>query len=200
MMSPSLARFGAACAPDGTLVRDNFSRWFGASKLVDGQGAPMQFYHGTAKEFSRFDIQESGQKDSGWYGVGVYMTADPHAASAYARYESLKSITADSTGANVMILYARLQNPYLWEKGRKAALTPEESQTITRDLIALGHDGVIVSNEYADPLYASHYEVIAFSSDQVKSATGNSGLFDPDSCSLDDQAPPAGRQYEKMRA
>lgn len=90
------AVFGDRLAPDGSLVRENFARWFANSKVVDQDMNPLEVYHGTDKTFSHFDLTKSGQKDTGWYGVGHYMTVDPDAASAYAGYEQLKSVTGDS--------------------------------------------------------------------------------------------------------
>lgn len=155
-----------------------FKEWFGLSKVADAEGKPLLMFHGTNKGFDRFEIR-AGEKDSGWYGSGVYLTSDPSTASAYSVYESLKSSIAGTGGANVMPVHVSLQNPYLWPAGRKAAITPEETDQLTKELVALGYDGVIVSNENADPLYASHYEVVAFHPAQVKSATGNRGTYDP---------------------
>jgi hypothetical protein len=155
-----------------------FQNWFGQSKVADADGKPILMFHGTSKSFDRFEVKP-GEKDSGWYGRGIYLTADPGSASAYSIYESMKSKLAGTDGANVMPLHVSLQNPYIWPVGRKAAITPEETDQLTKELVDLGYDGVIVSNAYADPAYASHYEVIAFHAAQVKSATGNCGTHDP---------------------
>lgn len=99
-----------------------------------------------------------------------------------------------------MALYVCLKNPYIWEQGRRAAICQEESIALTKEFIEAGYDGVIVPNQHADPQYASHYEIIAFSHTQIKSAYGNSGLFDPDSDSLDDhiQSAPKPRERQSM--
>jgi hypothetical protein len=154
-----------------------FKAWFGDSKVVDAEGNPLRLFHGTDKTFDKFDLKKFGQKDSGWYGKGIYLTADTHAASGYATYESKKDKFAESGGANVMPVYVSLKNPYYWPKGRVAATNAEETKAITEELLAAGHDGVIVPNEYADPESADFYEVIAFSPDQIKSAIGNNGQF-----------------------
>lgn len=181
MLTPDqlFAMFGERRAPDGTLATANFVRWFGQSKAVNPLGEPLQLYHGTNKIFDSFRIVASGEKDVGWYGRGIYVTADPSAASAYAVYESLQSRSVETTAACVLPLHASLQNPYLWPVGKKACATHDETVHLTADLVAQGFDGVIVSNEHADPAYASHYEVVVFSPTQLKSAIGNSGSFDP---------------------
>lgn len=181
MLTPDvlLTLFGQRQAPDGTLAGHNFANWFKDSKAIDVHGVPLTLYHGTSKAFDSFRIAATGEKDVGWYGRGIYVTADPNAASAYAVYESLQSRVNETTAACVMPLHASLQNPYFWPAGKKACTTHEETLALTHKLVAQGFDGVIISNDYADPAYASHYEVVVFSPTQLKSAIGNSGRFDP---------------------
>jgi GNAT superfamily N-acetyltransferase len=161
-------------------LNENFKKWFGDSKVVDADGKPLVVYHGTNKTFDKFDLKKFGQKDSGWYGKGIYLTADKHAAAGYATFETMRDKFAESTGANIMPVYVSLKNPYYWPKGRVAATNAEETKAITEELMAAGYDGVIVPNEYADPESADFYEVIAFNSNQIKSAIGNNGEFSGD--------------------
>ena len=155
-----------------------FKAWFGDSKVVGAEGKPLVVYHGTTAEISAFQQNKATEKDAGWYGRGIYFTADPDTASTYSRYEELQG--KELSGAPlVMPVYVSIQNPYVWPANRRAATTPEEAAAIRKDLEAQGHDGVIVPNEYADPRYAGHYEVVAFRPEQIKSATGNRGTFDP---------------------
>lgn len=156
-----------------------FDQWFKDSKVIEPDGTPRIVYHGTDQSFDFFDSLKNGQKDTGWYGIGHYATSDPTTASAYSGYAQLEDAYAPLASPNVMALYVSLQNPYIWPRGRRAATTKEESEEITRTLIAQGFDGVIVSNENAAPDYADQYEIIAFYPEQIKSATGNNGQFDP---------------------
>lgn len=154
-----------------------FKRWFGDSKVVDAEGNPLVVYHGTKRQITQFDGNKKTEKDSGWYGRGIYMTADPNTASAYSGYDDFTK-KADSDGAHVMPLYVSIQNPYIWPANRKVATTPEEAAAIREEVAANGHDGIFVPNDYAEDAYAKHYEVIAFRPEQIKSATGNNGEFD----------------------
>ena len=157
-----------------------FKNWFGGSKVVDPEGKPLVVYHGTKAALTEFQGNKATEKDSGWYGRGIYFTADPATASAYSGFEELQGGDAQP-GANVLPVYVSLQNPYVWPKGRAAATTPQEAMALRTELEAAGHDGVIVPNEYAAPAYAGHYEVIAFRPEQIKSAIGNQGTFSPTS-------------------
>lgn len=157
---------------------ESFAKWFGTSKTIDTNGKPRVFYHGTTADITSFQEDKLTEKDAGWYGRGIYLTSDPDAASAYANYEELQGNEL-SGSPRVIPAFVALKNPYFWPEGRKAALSPEEAQTIRTEIEADGYDGIIVPNNFADPKYASQYEVIAFKAGQIKSATGNNGDFDP---------------------
>ena len=168
----------------GAVDSKEFKAWFGASKLVDNQGQPIPLYHGTADTLDEFDLDHPNRKDTGWLGTGVYLTTDPGLASSYS---SLKP--GDSP--NVMKLYARLVNPYyatLKEKQRIQLISHNQGKAAGRDasdmwtkeLQAKGHDGVIL-NYRAEDVGTPSSEVVVFDPAAVKSATGNSGTYDPQS-------------------
>lgn len=183
---PTTNAYGQAIHPsDAGLL--NFWRWFGNSKTVDSHGRPIPMYHGTDSDFDVFDATKRGQKDHGFYGSGFYHSADPETASAYATYDE-----PDATpGANVMANYVRLLNPYIWEDqplgGRKFNTAISEQRT--QELISQGYDGVIVPSYGIDHVHNGMHEVVAYRADQIKSATGNSGDFSPQSQSILQEGP-----------
>ncbi|WP_398493364.1 PLxRFG domain-containing protein [Variovorax sp.] len=143
-----------------------FRAWFGDSKVVDAQGAPLVVFHGTRADISTFALSENGES-----GAGVYTTADPERASIYAG-DGYKA------GGNVMPVYVSIQNPAtradvqaIRESGTVAGLVDsvERGREVRRQLIARGFDGVIAENPT---------EYVALHPEQVKSAIGNSGAFD----------------------
>lgn len=154
-----------------------FRRWFGDSVVVDEAGRPLVVYHGTwgagRPDFSVFSESFIGsQTDSGYFGRGFYFTTDPEYADAYAgsyggnRYEP---------GARIMPVFLSIRNPYFipWNGGVRTASSPGDT---TADLIERGYDGVKIQK---DPKYGDWYEWVAFRPEQIKSATGNRGTFDP---------------------
>lgn len=155
----------------------NFWRWFGDSKVVDAQGRPLVVYHGTKSDFSVFDQGRFGTNDSGWYGRGIYLTANLGSSDAYAGWDEMDG--AAPSGGNVMPLYASIKNPYFFSEKKAAATNETESVDLTESLKKQGYDGVIASNPYADGVEGMFFEVVAFYPEQVKSATGNTGAFDP---------------------
>ena len=122
------------------LESPGFKQWFGKSKLVDDQGAPLVLYHGTNKSFDQFDPKKSGAAtDQGWFGKGIYLTPRAKKANQYAqpRDESPIEDGFILDGGNVMPVFANLQNPkYAWSHDgylNKKAFELED-----------GYDGVIV--------------------------------------------------------
>lgn len=169
-------------ATEGRVVdkNKNFENWFGYSHVVNEHGKPMVLYHGTDADFSTFDSSKSGSTDHGWYGIGHYLTSNPELASAYSGYKNTKAIMGDEIhpGQNVMPVYVRLENPYIWPENRPAATSREEAEKITHELKMLGHDGVIAPNKHVDGHEGKFWETVVFNPHQIKSATGNSGDFD----------------------
>lgn len=139
------------------------ARWFGDSKVVDDQGQPLVVYHGTMRDFNVFEDGKS------WHsGVGHYFTPDPKYAAQYTnRAEDGGSEL--QPGGNVMPVYLKIERPYVISpknRGSSMHFTPEQRDA----LIAQGYDGVI--NERAK-------EYVVFRPEQIKSALGNQGSYDP---------------------
>lgn len=158
-----------------------FQNWFGDSKVVHPDGTPRLVYHGTIADIAAFNLALAGTNDHGWYGKGVYLSADPGTASAYTNYDNIKSggkLNEQAVGGNVMPVYVSLQNPYIWPKGRAAATTAGERDSLMQEFAAAGHDGVIVPNAHQDPQFAEFHEIVVFDPTRIKSAIGNIGDFD----------------------
>lgn len=174
-----------------------FKKWFGDSKVVDENGEPLVVYHGAPAGFTVFDIKKQGARDPGFYGKGFYFTPDKDDAFGYADSAAEADGTDVNSGAAIPV-YVSLQNPFLWDmspdatgrtrealsevginrsyvRGDSAALgNDDERRRFNSGVRRKGHDGVIVVDE------DGFREVIAFSPEQIKSATGNIGTFDPE--------------------
>lgn len=171
-----------------------FKAWFGNSKVVDAQGKPLVVYHGTTSNITQFDTGSMG-KSTGARSAkrGFFFTTDGKLASDYTGVNgflsgedydgggSYNNWETASTGANVMPVYLKIENPLIHDfKGE------DYRETSFSDLLkkakADGHDGAIFKNS-RDAVFNS-YDVpsdiyVAFDPTQIKSATGNSGAFDP---------------------
>jgi hypothetical protein len=177
---------------------DAFKRWFGDSKVVGEDGKPLVVYHGTLGNYDTFKLSPEGA-----LGAGIYTTPSAEFAGTYADTSNLSRADAakdEASGQNIMPLYVSIKNPIILEQGRgdpmvaalvklgmdqgKAEALVEKAyeekgyvgkQVMTRAM-AQGYDGIL---QYGRDGKLS--EVVAFKPTQVKSATGNSGAFDPTS-------------------
>lgn len=187
--------FGDRLAPDGSLVRENFSKWFGRSKIVDDEKKPRVVYHGTDTKFSMFSLATlgtaSGTSDA---RTGFWFTSD---------YARAQDAACDAKMANesseywVMPVYLHMQNPFIVHDSLRK-FEPQESARLIDRAKLLGCDGVIfVVGE------GKGSDFVVFKPSQIKSATNNCGCFDPDSnCSNDSQAfvqPQADAGSEMLR-
>lgn len=127
-----------------------FAKWFGDSKVVDGDGKPLRVFHGTPASFNAF------KDGTGWF------TADPGEANFWGGMKD--------EGANVMPAYLSIKNPRLIQAS-------EASRDAIVDALSLlrgDQDGVLVMED------GRVRWAIVTEPTQIKSATGNQGTFDPE--------------------
>lgn len=129
-----------------------FKKWFGDSKVVDGDGKPLIVYHGTTKSFNEFNTTDFGAL----LGKGGYFTADQADAKQYS-----------GGGKRIVSAYLSIKNPYYV----KSAMEVVPSRG---DMLSDGYDGVVYNNEDGSIKWA-----VAHNPNQIKSATDNTGAFDP---------------------
>jgi hypothetical protein len=127
-----------------------FKRWFGDSKVVDADGKPMVMYHSTESDFDTFD---TNRRSVG--GAGSWFTSKAIGQSGYGE------------GENVMPVYLSLQNPKMIDTSR------ESGDVFKQKFIDQGYDGVVMKGD--GPVVTA----VAFHPDQIKSAIGNNGEFNP---------------------
>lgn len=137
-----------------------FKRWFGDSKVVDKEGKPLVVYHGTGDTVTTFEQGHAtpykwSEVDTAYSKKGFFFTPDPLLADYYSIQDKGKS-------PNIMPVYLQLKNPLKVT----AHLSPEMIDFARK----AGHDGLYneLFNEY-----------VVFEPEQIKSATGNQGTFDP---------------------
>lgn len=149
-----------------------FKEWFGDSKVVDAQGKPLVAYHGTNAEIEAFDPGRLGSA-TGDEGAreGYFFTSQPDEAGHYAREATFSAdraaYDAGARGA-VYPVYLRMTNPLRVDY---AATTQPE---VIKEAKAAGHDGIIDARG----------DYVVFSPEQIKSAIGNRGTFDPNDPSI----------------
>ena len=179
----------------------NFWRWFGDSKVVDTEGRPLVVYHGTEKAgFSVFDPLKSGD-NTGRNLEGFYFTESKVNAATYSGTRSDASPSSDPDFDPLYdgepgnyATFLSLQNPYEIDvEGRNFAGVSEDNlegdpwfhiDAVVRRAQKAGHDGVIATNITDEGRHGQGYgwgqkTFVAFRPEQIKSATDNTGAFDP---------------------
>lgn len=88
------------------IASSNFTNWFRDSKIVDENGQPQVYYHGTNHSFDTFDLSITRPTiSSNASGVGFF-TPDLQFASKF----------ATDDGGNFMPVYLRVENPMSWSE------------------------------------------------------------------------------------
>jgi len=161
---------------EGLPVQDSFE-----DRVSDRGVFPL--YHATTSDFNEFKPGGLNVNDS---GPAIWLAPTPATGSATFR---VGSEGAYRDGANVMPVYAKLKSPLviddmgMLEWARTAYADGEFPQLISAktvsDLKADGYDSVILDSGaiWGRPQEA---EVLVFEPTQIKSATGNSGAFNPE--------------------
>lgn len=158
----------------------NFWKWFGDSKVVDADGRPLVVYHGTGKSFDTFEPNNRGV---------YFFTQSTDFAEKYAGGEYTIAV-GDSP--NLIPAYLASNNPFDFENKqhvnklataaslgklavdqiKKGDWSRIEDRTTLAKIKSLGFDAVYVKEEGVK-------NIATFSPEQIKSAIGNSGEFDP---------------------
>ncbi len=137
-----------------------FERWFKGSKVVNEDGTPKVVYHGTNGDFNTF------QSNNGTYW---FSESDDYA----------EAMAHERGGKRIVKAYLSLRNPYRTSLPANQFSNDNFEAPIIRKAKARGYDGVIIENE-TDSEYAQETFCVVFEPTQIKSATENIGLFDPE--------------------
>ena len=141
-----------------------------ASKIVDENGEPMVAIHYSPNKFTTFDTQKIGSTtDYGAFGKGFYFSPNmPEFRLFYGneRYD----------------VYLNIKNPLILDDVEKIWQIRNDQRyadnlRFNSDKIqSEGYDGTVYINEQNGKIL--NHELIAFSPNQIKSATDNIGTFD----------------------
>ena len=172
-----------------------FKRWFGDSKVVDGDGKPLVAYHGTTSSFNVFETKQvqlgkprrktnAGELGS-WFAAPSITEYDEgnaeYIASSFTEDTSPSAGLDDyKTGANVMPVYLSIKKPY--DAGDYESLMDDRDEygswkALRKHLEGEGYDGIVIYGSDTDGNVIRD-DWVAFNPTQIKSATGNRGTFD----------------------
>jgi hypothetical protein len=187
----------------------NFWRWFGNSQAIDSEGRPMVMYHGTTPweekgrqlgdvtVFNRKASTEIVRRQASIDQVGIWLsdTASPdcgagvycgNSGAIYPLY--LRILDAKRTTYTALTRTAfKLAHGEPEGTGMAKPRDVEPYRTWTKEM---GYDGLRIIHDPARESWSTEFMrqncYVAFDPEQIKSAIGNSGRFDPASPSIDD--------------
>lgn len=166
----------------------NFWRWFGDGAFVDEAGRPLVLYHSTLDDKTVFDKHG---KFMGYTGVsGISVTDSAEMASRYLdRYGNFRFDGA-AFQKNVMAVYVNASNPLYRQEPFKTGLrlgAPLPTGYVS-EVEKLGYDALVRDDAVSRKGGVKHSdaknairgkEIVIFDPTGIKSATGNSGAFNP---------------------
>jgi hypothetical protein len=138
-----------------------FKNWFGDSKVVDESGKPLVVYHGTGADFNEFK--------EGATIKGRFFSSDSGEAGRFAK---------GGEKENIKPVFLSIKEPKIIDFENKVFDFKKINSFVVRAK-SDGYDGVIIKNIKNFPDSRPSETHIAFEPTQIKSATGNSGKFDP---------------------
>ncbi len=168
-----------------------FDNWFSDSKVVDAEGNPLLMYHGTRADFSTFG-NVGGRFEA---SKGFYFTTSANRASLYA--DSVVNLAegwnpaspfarAPEQGANVMPVHLQMRNPLVITQTEGFSSAEDILDANGGEMVAeaerQGYDGILFKREKGDEY--DQVSAVVFRPEQIKSAIGNRGTFDPSSANI----------------
>ena len=154
-----------------------FRNWFGESKVVDAQGKPLVVYHGTFSDFSKFSDRKLGENTDG------NASSESYAQTARVGFWfNDRPMGGNSAGYTLdMPVYLSIQNPKreMSLDWLAQGLESTKGRAYRRRLMSEGYDGIVLEDEEF-----GGESWIAFRPEQIKSAIGNRGTYDPNDPSI----------------
>ena len=109
-----------------------------ADEFIKAQGEPL--YHGTNREFDKFDIGMAGQRgDVGIHGHGIYLAKQRGLAKTYA--DSNVRNTGVHGGGSPTIIEAYVDNAKLYDMSKNELGLTSSGKELTDQLKRAGYDG-----------------------------------------------------------
>ena len=181
-------------------MSESFARWFGQSRFLNECGHPQHFYHGTADDFTAFDLRHCGKVTDASDAAGAFwFSLRPERANRAAQDAAIvrndRNDSAYEDGACVLPVFLRAERIKRF-KGWVPDMEKATHQIETAK--AQGFDAVLWETGERMGLsgYPSGPVCVVFSARQIKSVF-NHGDWNPDSESLCDH--PTEKRKRSMK-
>lgn len=151
---------------------DEFNNWFKDSVVSDSEGEPLTVYHGSANDFSIFDIDKLGQQGRA-EGPGFYFTTDKTVASGYKR-----------DGGKLFEVYLSIQKPisYNQENFNEDTISEILERVAEYELqedpdLESVYDTTLFSNGYDTSLAINNETALDFISEMVSTGASSRSVL-----------------------
>ena len=159
-----------------------FKAWFGdwendpenASKVINPRtGEPLEVYHGTDSEFTVFENSKIGSENGfNEYGYGFYFSPNKEFAGRFGKEKSYFLSIKKPFNVPANRNFVSYVNAKIGLTGKQISEANK-----SRELAALVATKVVKAKSYDGVVDESDLEIVAFNSNQIKSATDNTGAF-----------------------
>ena len=143
-----------------------FKKWFGRSTVVDGENQPLVVYHGTNTDIEQFD-PNIGATPGSWFA------ADPESASQFGTQVVPVFLSIQKPGSLNDLAAARRVAAQRFDPTTESV---DFNKAVADELIARGFDGIKATNFQGA---GGETVWVALRPEQIKSAEGNNGAFNP---------------------
>jgi hypothetical protein len=150
-----------------------FKKWFGDSKVVGPDGAPLVVYHGSNADFNAFSKENVPARWGDKMQInGFFFSADPQYGYV-------------DRSASVYPVFLHIENPYFIDRSEKmeGLNAWNDAAEFVADLREKGHDGIIWGDptNLRKPPYGAwgddRSQIFVFEPTQIKSAIANKGTW-----------------------
>ena len=167
-------------------LTEAFKKWFGNSKVVDGNGNPLVVYRGVVG-LEKNGIAEGALNAEARKGYAAFGSSSPYVANSYANPEDefgeTGAVTPLYIKADKLIEFPVTVDKYggrrfdYFEMDRRAQTLPVGTVLVARQVIDIGPRAK--SSVDPEKLYSYYSDIYAWNNGtSVKSATGNNGEYD----------------------
>ena len=154
---------------------ENFKKAFGNTKVRDSKGNIQITNHSTWDKFDEFDLNKFGQTDDGFYGKGAYFHPNTNSQGLYGDINMNSYVNIENPMSHeTRSFFGREGRGSYWDSAKNEQVKIDDLGSLWKGK----YDGYITPHgEYPLNDFNST-EYITNIPSNIKSATGNNGMFD----------------------
>jgi hypothetical protein len=154
---------------------ENFKKAFGNTKVRDPKGNIQITNHSTWDKFDEFDLNKFGQTDDGFYGKGVYFHPNTNSQGLYGDINMNSYVNIENPMPHeTRSFFGREGKGSYWDSAKNEQVKIDDLGSLWKGK----YDGYITPHAGYPFNDFNATEYITNIPSNIKSATGNNGMFD----------------------